>query len=96
MNSMAIFLAASILSGVKSLASILVETSRASTMSMPSASVLVTLDDDLGLAMAIIINATVIMRSTNGRCLRTPAGPALRRPSPAVVDKDTYGLFLRS
>ena len=67
MNSMAMLFAASMRSGVKSLASILVDTSRARTMSMPSESVLVTLEEVFGLAMATISRATAIILSTKGR-----------------------------
>ena len=61
--------AAPILSGSKSLASILVETSSASTMSIPSVSILSNVDDDLGRAIASIIAASAITLQMNGRCL---------------------------
>ena len=71
MNSMAISLAALIRSGVKSRASILVETSMARTMSMPSVFVFSISDEDLGRAMAMIIITIATIRSTNGMCRRT-------------------------
>lgn len=63
-------LAALILSGVKSLASILVETSIARTMSMPSVSILSILLDERGLAIAMIIIDNATVRSSIGACLR--------------------------
>ena len=72
MNSIAMSLAALILSGVKSLASILVETSIARTMSIPSVSTFSIFVDDLGLAMATTINDSAAILRTNGICLTTP------------------------
>lgn len=85
------FLAASMRSGVKSLASILVETSRASTISIPSVSVLLTLEDVLGLAMARMSRATAIILRTAGRWRSTPANPVPVLPKGAAVDIATYG-----
>ena len=63
--------AALILSGVKSLANILVETSIARTMSMPSVSILSILVEERGLAMAMIIITRAAVRNMNGTCLST-------------------------
>ena len=67
MNSMAISFDALIRSGVRSRASILVETSIARIISIPSVSILSICSDDLGRAMArtIITRAKVLNR--NGR-----------------------------
>ena len=86
---MAMFLAASIRSGVKSRASILVDTSRARTMSMPSVSVLLTLDELRGRAIATISRATAISLSTAGRWRSTLAAPALAAEKGAAVDMAT-------
>ena len=69
MNSMAISLAALSLSGLKSRASILVDTSMASIMSIPSESTLSTCPDVLGLAIAMIISTMATVLNINGTCL---------------------------
>ena len=69
MNSIAMFLAAPILSGLKSLASIEVETSISRTMSMPSVSVCSKDSEERGLAMARIISARAMVLRMNGICL---------------------------
>ena len=88
MNSMAMSFAALILSGVKSLASILVDTSIASTMSMPSVSILSIWVDDLGRAMAtIIIDKATVLRIM-GICLIMPSTegpPASHGPMPETL-----------
>ena len=71
MNSIAMSFEALIRSGVRSLASILVETSIASTMSIPSVSILSISVEDLGRAMAITIMTRAKVLSRNGRCLST-------------------------
>ena len=63
---MAMSLAALILSGVKSLASILVETSMARTMSMPSVSTLSTLVEERGRAIATTIKHKAAVLRMNG------------------------------
>src|SRR5690625_1967094 len=79
-NSFAIFLAASILLGLKSLANILPLTSKLNTMSIPSLLIFSDTLEDLGLAKAITRKATARQRNTKdtglslvfhetGRCL---------------------------
>ncbi len=55
-------------SGLKSRASIEVETSISSTMSMPSVSTFSKFLESRGRAMATISSARAAMRSTNGKC----------------------------
>ena len=71
MNSMAISLAALIRSGLKSLASILVETSIARTMSIPSVSIFSICEEERGRAMATMISDRAAIRSAKGRCRST-------------------------
>ena len=66
---MAISLAAEILSGVKSLASMLVDTSMVSIMSMPSDCTLSNFEDERGRAIAMIIRDKAAILKTNGICL---------------------------
>ena len=68
MNSMARSLAALIRSGLKSRASILPETSIASTMSIPSVSTRSICVDERGRAMQTISSDSAAMRRMNGRC----------------------------
>ena len=66
MNSMAISLAALRRSGVKSRASMEVETSMANMMSMPSVSTFSTREEERGRAMATTSRHSAAMRSTKG------------------------------
>ena len=68
---MAMSFAALILSGVKSLANILVDTSIANTMSMPSVSILSACEEERGLAIHIIIRTNAAVNNTNGMCITT-------------------------
>ena len=74
MNSMAMSLATLILSGVKSLASMVVDTSIASTMSMPSVSTVSVSEDERGRATATIIRQRAAVLNANGRCRITASG----------------------
>ena len=69
---MAMSLAALILSGVKSRASILVETSMAKTMSIPSMSIRSTLLDERGRAMQTTMRHKAAILKMKGICLTIP------------------------
>ena len=64
---MAMSFAALTLSGVKSLASMVVDTSIANIMSIPSVSTLSSSVDDLGRAIDTIIRQSAAILSTKGR-----------------------------
>ena len=68
---MAMSFAALILSGVKSLASILVETSIVSMMSIPSLSTLSIFSEERGRAIAMTMRARATVIMAKGRCLTT-------------------------
>ena len=68
MNSTAMSLAALMRSGVKSRASMLVDTSIANTMSMPSVSTFSVSVDERGRAMATMMRQRAAMRRMKGRC----------------------------
>ena len=68
MNSMAISFDALIRSGVRSRASILVDTSIASTISIPSVSTLSISSDERGRAMATTISDSAAILSRKGTC----------------------------
>ena len=74
MNSIAMSLAALMRSGVKSRASILVETSIAKTMSMPSESIFSISLEERGRARATMIRLSAASRSTKGRWRSTASG----------------------
>ena len=93
MNSMAMSLAALILSGVKSRASILVDTSIASIMSMPSVSTLSICSDDLGRAIAMMIITRASVLSRNGKCLMTFISPLPVRIHGTMVDTLKWGFL---
>ena len=94
MNSIAMSLAAESLSGVKSRASILVDTSMARTMSMPSVSRFSTSLEERGRARATIIRDRAAMRRAKGRCLMTESTD--RPPFVHGRTEDTLRCGLRS
>ena len=74
MNSMAMSLAAFIRSGSKSRASILVDTSMARTMSIPSVSTLSDCDEERGRAMHTTMRHIAARRRSSGRWRSTARG----------------------
>ena len=92
MNSMAMSLATLIRSGVKSRASMVVDTSIVSTMSMPSVSTDSISEDDLGLAMATMIRHSAAVLKAKGRCRITFSGEKPFRSHGLIVDTRRWGL----
>ena len=83
-------------SGLKSRASILVDTSIARTMSIPSVSIFSISVLERGRAMAMIIITRATVRSRKGRCLSTARGEVPPFSQGAAVLTRRCGLRSRS
>ena len=93
MNSMAMSLAALMRSGLKSRASILVDTSIAKTMSMPSESIFSIWEDERGRASAMIISERAAILRTNGRWRSTDRMLLPPASQGAAVETLIWGLL---
>ena len=92
MNSIAMSLATLILSGVKSLASMVVETSIASTMSIPSVSTDSTSDEERGRATATMMRQRAAVLNAKGRCRSTESGEKPPFLQGRIVETLRWGL----